>query len=55
MGIVEPEHTDDSVTSRLVLNHLIPTDGGPSDEVWTEEAKRDFSGEVVLGEDLMEL
>jgi ribonuclease BN (tRNA processing enzyme) len=40
---------------KLVLNHLIPTDGGPSDEVWTQEAKQDFSGEVVLGDDLMEL
>jgi hypothetical protein len=24
-------------------------------EVWTQEAKRDFNGEVVLGDDLMEL
>ncbi len=55
MGVVEPGHNDNPAASRLVLNHLIPTDGGPSDEVWTEEAKRDFSGEVVLGEDLMEL
>jgi ribonuclease BN (tRNA processing enzyme) len=39
----------------LVLTHMIPTDGGPSAEVWTQEAKRDFDGEVVLGEDLMEL
>jgi ribonuclease BN (tRNA processing enzyme) len=40
---------------KLVLTHLIPTDGGPSDEVWTREAKQDFRGEVVLGDDLMEL
>ena len=39
----------------LVLTHMIPTDGGPRAEVWTQEAKRDFDGEVVLGEDLMEL
>ncbi len=39
----------------LVLTHMIPTDGGPIAEVWTQEAKRDFDGEVVLGEDLMEL
>ena len=39
----------------LVLIHLVPTDGGPSAEVWTQEAKRDFDGEVILGEDLMEL
>jgi ribonuclease BN (tRNA processing enzyme) len=39
----------------LVLTHLVPSDGGPSAEVWTQEAKRDFCGEVVLGEDLMEL
>ena len=39
----------------LVLTHLVPTDGGPSAEVWTQEAKRNFGGEVVLGEDLMEL
>jgi len=38
----------------LVLTHMIPTDGGPSAEVGTEEAKRDFDGEVVLGEDFME-
>ncbi len=55
MGVVIPAHTDDPVTSRLVLTHLIPTDEGPSDEVWTQEAKRDFNGEVVLGDDLMEL
>ncbi len=41
--------------SMLVLTHMIPTDGGPIAEVWTQEAKRDFDGEVVLGEDLMEL
>ncbi len=39
----------------LVLTHLVPSDGGPSAEVWTQEAKRDFGGEVVLGSDLMEL
>jgi ribonuclease BN (tRNA processing enzyme) len=39
----------------LVLTHMIPTDGGPIAEVWTQEAKRNFDGEVVLGEDLMEL
>ncbi len=38
----------------LVLTHLVPTDGGPSSEVWTEEARQDFDGEVVLGEDFME-
>ena len=39
----------------LVLTHMIPTDGGPSADVWTQEAKQDFDGEVVLGEDFMEL
>jgi len=39
----------------LVLSHLVPTDGGPSPEVWTREPKQDFGGEVVLGEDLMEI
>lgn len=39
----------------LVLTHLVPSDGGPSAEVWTEEAKRDFAGEVILGDDLMEI
>jgi ribonuclease BN (tRNA processing enzyme) len=39
----------------LVLTHMIPTDGGPSADVWTQEAKQDFDGEVVLGEDFMEI
>ena len=39
----------------LVLTHLVPTDGGPSADEWVREAELDFDGEVVLGDDLMEL
>lgn len=39
----------------LVLTHLVPTDGGPSPDVWTAEPKRDFGGDVILGADLMEI
>ncbi len=38
----------------LVLSHFVPADS-VSDEAWREGAARHFSGEIVLGHDLMEL
>jgi ribonuclease BN (tRNA processing enzyme) len=39
---------------KLVLTHLVPGDNPRvTNEMWTDEARHDFSGEVVLGEDLM--
>jgi ribonuclease BN (tRNA processing enzyme) len=39
---------------QLVLTHLVPGDDPAiTDEMWTEEARRDFGGEVVLASDLM--
>jgi ribonuclease BN (tRNA processing enzyme) len=37
----------------LVLNHLVPGDDPHlTEEMWTEAARRDFSGTVILGRDL---
>lgn len=40
----------------LVLTHFVPTDG-PDDtaELWREGARRHFSGDLIIGEDLMEI
>ena len=40
----------------LVLTHLLPSDDGlVSDETWRAEARRHFSGEIVVAQDLMVL
>jgi ribonuclease BN (tRNA processing enzyme) len=41
----------------LVLSHFVPGSGSaaPSDDVWQQEAEKNFDGEVILGEDLMEI
>lgn len=41
----------------LVLTHLVPSDppGAVTDEQWLEAASRHFKGQVVLGQDLMEI
>lgn len=39
----------------LVLSHLAPPSDVVPDEVWIEEASRGFSGEVVVGHDLLVL
>jgi ribonuclease BN (tRNA processing enzyme) len=39
---------------KLVLTHLVPGDNpNVPDEAWTDEPRRAFNGEVVLGRDLM--
>ena len=39
----------------LVLNHFVP-DGNPAaDAAWLPTARSHFSGQVILGRDLMEL
>ena len=41
---------------KLVLTHLVPGDNPRiPDEAWTDEPRRMFNGEVVLGQDLMRL
>lgn len=41
---------------KLVLTHLVPGDDPEiPDEAWTDEPRRAFNGEVVLGRDLMRL
>lgn len=41
---------------KLVLTHLVPGDNPRiPDEAWTDEPRRAFNGEVVLGQDLMRL
>jgi ribonuclease BN (tRNA processing enzyme) len=39
----------------LVLSHIVPTDGAPSDDVLTAAAGAAFKGRIVVGKDLMEL
>lgn len=39
----------------LVLNHLVPADDSVSDQTWHAEASRTFSGDIVVGKDLMRL
>lgn len=39
----------------LVLSHLVPSDGGIDEKTWHELGSRGFSGEVVVGRDLLEL
>jgi ribonuclease BN (tRNA processing enzyme) len=39
----------------LVLSHLVPGDLDVTDETWTEGAKKNFSGRIIVARDLMEL
>ncbi|WP_412538415.1 MBL fold metallo-hydrolase [Longispora sp. K20-0274] len=39
----------------LVLSHLVPADADIPDEVWAAEARRNFTGEIIVGADLMTL
>jgi ribonuclease BN (tRNA processing enzyme) len=40
----------------LVLTHFVPSDG-PDDkaELWREGARQHFSGDLIIGQDLMEI
>ena len=39
---------------KLILTHLVPGDDPKiTDEMWIDEPRRDFKGEVVLGLDLI--
>jgi ribonuclease BN (tRNA processing enzyme) len=39
----------------LVLSHLVPGDLDVTDETWTESAKKNFFGKIIVARDLMEL
>jgi ribonuclease BN (tRNA processing enzyme) len=39
----------------LVLSHLVPGDLDVTDETWTEGAKKNFSGRIIVARDLMQL
>jgi ribonuclease BN (tRNA processing enzyme) len=39
---------------RLVLSHLVPGDGDPSDEEWVARVRPHFGGDIVCGVDLAE-
>jgi ribonuclease BN (tRNA processing enzyme) len=39
----------------LVLNHFVPGDDSVPDSVWLERARSTFSGEVIVGRDLLEI
>lgn len=50
------ELAERSAVDRLVLNHLVPADPRlMSDRQWRKNAKRGFSGQVFVGDDLMTL
>jgi ribonuclease BN (tRNA processing enzyme) len=54
-----PEQVGDVATrarvGTLVLSHLVPGDGDPSDEEWVARVRPHFDGEIVCGVDLGEL
>lgn len=39
----------------LVMSHLVPGDIDVSDEDWTRDVKKNFSGRIIVAKDLMEL
>jgi len=41
----------------LVLSHFVPTEGAdaPTDEQWLAKAREHFEGEIILGQDLLEI
>lgn len=39
----------------LVLTHFVPSHDGVTDDVWREHARKDFSGQVVVGHDLLRI
>ena len=39
----------------LVLSHLVPGDIEVSDDDWTKDVKKNFSGRIIVAKDLMEL
>jgi ribonuclease BN (tRNA processing enzyme) len=40
---------------KLVLSHFVPDDPSITDEMWLAPIRKQFSGEIVLGKDLMEI
>ena len=45
----------DANVRKLVLTHFVPGDKVVPDEVWYEDAKANFGGEVIVGKDLAEV
>ena len=39
----------------LVLSHLVPGDADVTDDNWTEDVKKNFSGRIIVAKDLMQL
>jgi ribonuclease BN (tRNA processing enzyme) len=39
----------------LVLSHFVPGDGSVSEQVFVEQARKAFSGEIIAGRDLLEI
>ena len=59
MAHSSPEEVGDIATragvGTLVLSHLVPGDGDPSDEEWVARVRPHFDGEIICGVDLDEL
>jgi ribonuclease BN (tRNA processing enzyme) len=39
----------------LILNHFVPGDDTVADDVWHGGAAKAFSGEIIVGKDLLEI
>lgn len=39
----------------LVLSHFVPGNGAVPDQVFVDEARKAFSGEIIAGRDLLEV
>ena len=39
----------------LVLNHFVPGDDSVPEDVWREQASKAFSGEIIVGKDLLKV
>ena len=59
MAHSSPEEVGDIATragvGTLVLSHLVPGDGDPSDAEWVARVRPHFDGEIICGVDLDEL
>ena len=40
---------------KLVLSHFVPGNGSVPDQVFVDEARKAFSGEIIAGRDLLEI
>ena len=39
----------------LILNHFVPGDDSVPEDVWRDSAAKGFSGEIIVGKDLLKV